>query len=103
MADLVQSMMEDTVVALRTNDESIVYRIRARDDVHKLNKAVKHYMAKMTREALDPEDTQQYVRTLTFATNLENVGDTIDKSLMEMALKKIREHKRFSDQGWKEI
>lgn len=104
MADLVQSMMEDTVVALRTNDESIVYRIRARDDVlDKLNKAVKHYMAKMTREALDPEDTQQYVRTLTFATNLENVGDTIDKSLMEMALKKIREHKRFSDQGWKEI
>ncbi|QQG35832.1 MAG: Na/Pi cotransporter family protein [Micavibrio aeruginosavorus] len=104
MADLVQSMMEDTIVALRTNDESIVYRIRARDDVlDKLNKAVKLYMAKMARESLDPEDTQQYVRTLTFATNLENVGDTIDKSLMEMALKKIREHKRFSDRGWQEI
>lgn len=104
MADLVQSMMEDTVVALRTNDESIVFRIRARDDVlDKLNKAVKLYMAKMARESLDPEDTQQYVRTLTFATNLENVGDTIDKSLMEMALKKIREHKRFSDRGWQEI
>lgn len=104
MADLVQSMMEDTIVALRTNDETIVYRIRARDDVlDKLNKAVKLYMAKMARESLDPEDTQQYVRTLTFATNLENVGDTIDKSLMEMALKKIREHKRFSDRGWQEI
>ncbi|MFN3827105.1 MAG: Na/Pi cotransporter family protein [Micavibrio sp.] len=104
MADLVQSMMEDTIVALRTNDESIVYRIRARDDVlDKLNKAVKLYMAKMTRESLDPEDTQNYVRTLSFATNLENVGDTIDKSLMEMALKKIREHKRFSDRGWNEI
>lgn len=104
MADLVQSMMEDTIVALRTNDESIVYRIRARDDVlDKLNKAVKLYMAKMARESLDPEDTQQYIRTLTFATNLENVGDTIDKSLMEMALKKIREHKRFSERGWAEI
>ncbi len=104
MADLVQSMMEDTIVALRTNDESIVYRIRARDDVlDKLNKAVKLYMAKMARESLDPEDTQQYVRTLAFATNLENVGDTIDKSLMEMALKKIREHKRFSERGWAEI
>lgn len=104
MADLVQSMMEDTVVALRTNDESIVFRIRARDDVlDNLNKAVKHYMAKMARESLDPEDTQQYVRILTFATNLENVGDTIDKSLMEMALKKIREHKRFSERGWAEI
>lgn len=104
MADLVQSMMEDTIVALRTNDETVVYRIRARDDVlDKLNKAVKLYMAKMARESLDPEDTQQYVRTLTFATNLENVGDTIDKSLMEMALKKIREHKRFSERGWTEI
>lgn len=104
MADLVQSMMEDTIVALRTNDETIVFRIRARDDVlDNLNKAIKHYMAKMARESLDPEDTQQYVRTLTFATNLENVGDTIDKSLMEMALKKIREHKRFSERGWAEI
>ena len=104
MADLVQSMMEDTIVALRTNDESIVFRIRARDDVlDQLNKAIKLYMAKMARESLDPEDTQQYVRTLTFATNLENVGDTIDKSLMEMALKKIREHKRFSERGWAEI
>lgn len=104
MADIVQHMVEDTIVALRNNDESLVARIRARDDVlDKLNKAIKMYMARMTQGSLDPDEAQLYVRILGYATNLENVGDTIDKSLTEMAVKKIRSHKRFSNEGWQEI
>ncbi len=104
MADIVQNMLEDTIVALRTNDETLVYRIRARDDVlDNLHKAIKLYMAKMTRGSLDPSESKQYVQILSFSTNLEAVGDTIDKSMMEMAMVKIRSHKRFSVQGWEEI
>ncbi len=104
MADMVQSMMEDTIVALRMNDESIVQRIRARDDIlDKLHKAIKMYMARITQSSLDPGEAQQYLRVLSFATNMENIGDIVDKSLMEMALRKIHDHKRFSPQGWQEI
>jgi phosphate:Na+ symporter len=104
MADIVQNMLEDTIIALRTNDESLVYRIRNRDDVlDNLYKQIKMYMAKMMRGSLDPSESKQYVQILGFSTNLESVGDTIDKSLMEMALVKIRSHKRFSHQGWEEI
>ncbi len=104
MADIVQNMLEDTIIALRTNDETLVYRIRERDDVlDNLHKAIKLYMAKMTRGSLDPNESKQYVQILSFSTNLEHVGDTIDKSMMEMALVKIRSHKRFSTQGWEEI
>ena len=35
--------------------------------------------------------------------NLEEIGDVIEKELMELAEKKIRGHYRFSAQGWQEI
>jgi phosphate:Na+ symporter len=35
--------------------------------------------------------------------NLEEVGDVIDKNLLELAEKKIRGGHRFSEQGWSEI
>ncbi len=104
MADIVQNMLEDTIIALRTNDESLVNRIRDRDDVlDNLHKAIKLYMAQMTRGSLDPAEAKQYVQILSYSTNIEAVGDTIDKSMMEMAMVKIRSHKRFSVQGWEEI
>lgn len=104
MADIVQNMLEDTIIALRNNDEALIHRIRAKDDVlDDLHKAIKLYMAKIMMSSLDPDEAQQYERVLSFSTNLEGVGDTIDKSLMEMALKKIRAHTRFSQQGWQEI
>jgi len=36
-------------------------------------------------------------------TNLEHTGDIIDKSLVELAEKKLRQQLRFSDEGWGEI
>jgi len=104
MADIVQSMLEDTILALQQNDDLLVRRIRKRDDiVDKLNKSIKMYMAKITQESLDPEESYQYVQILSFSTNIENVGDTIDKSLMEMARKKIKDQTKFSRQGWEDI
>jgi len=104
MADIVQKMLEDTIKALRNNDELLVRNIRGRDNIlDGLYKAIKLYMARITQESLDPDEAQLYVQILTFSTNLENVGDIVDKSMMEMAQKKIRDHKRFSDEGWQEI
>ena len=35
-------------------------------------------------------DSRRYVEILTFTTNLEHIGDIIDKNLMELAAKKIK-------------
>ena len=35
--------------------------------------------------------------------NLENIGDIIDKNLMELARKKLYQGRRFSEAGWAEI
>lgn len=104
MADVLQEMLEDTIIALRDNNEALVKKIQDKDDIiDNLYRAVKMFMAKITRESLDPGEGYQYLQILSYATNLENAGDTIDKSLMEMAQKKIKGRSRFSRDGWQEI
>jgi phosphate:Na+ symporter len=104
MADIVQSMLEDTILALQRNDERFVREIRERDDLlDKIYKAVKMYMARIARKSLDKDEAHKYLQILGFSTNIENVGDTIDKSLMEMARKKIKDKTHFSEKGWGEI
>ncbi len=104
MADVLQEMLEDTIIVLRDNNDALARKIRAQDDViDSIYRGVKMYMAKLTRESLDPDEADRYLQILSYATNLENVGDTIDKSLMEMARKKIKGKNRFSREGWQEI
>lgn len=104
MADIVQTMLENTILAFRGDNERLVARIREEDDtLDSLYKAIKSYMAKLSREIMDEKEAQRYMQVLTFATNLEHVGDVIDKNLMPLADKKIRGQHRFSNEGFKEI
>jgi phosphate:Na+ symporter len=48
------------------------------------------------------ESTRQ-IDILTFVTNLEHVGDIIDRNLMDLAAKKIRSRVQFSPVGLQEI
>src|SRR3546814_18178153 len=43
------------------------------------------------------------VEILNFTTNLEHIGDIIDKNLMELASKKIKNHTAFSAEGMAEL
>jgi phosphate:Na+ symporter len=52
---------------------------------------------------MSDEESQRYVEIITFTTNLEHVGDIIDKNLMELAAKKIKNRYTFSPEGLEEI
>ncbi len=104
MAETVESMLKKTIKVLENNDEKLAKRIKKDDDtVDDLYTAIKIYMTKLSQESLDPKEADRYVQVLTFATNLEHVGDIIDKSLMDLAIKKARKGERFSKKGLEEI
>ena len=104
MGDLVERMLADTIEVFRRDDEKLAREVEANDDaVDHLHEAIKLYLTKVSNEALDDKESRQYVEVLTFTTNLEHIGDIIDKNLMELATKKIRKRLSFSDAGWKEI
>jgi phosphate:Na+ symporter len=104
MADIVQEMLDDTIRVLKTNDQILLEKVRAEDDViDSIYHQIKIYMAKLSQEFMDPKEAQRYVQVLTFSTNLEHAGDVIDKNIMPLALKKIKRQIDFSEEGMKEI
>ena len=104
MAEMVENMLDRTITCFKQNTDSMAKDISREDEtVDRLYAAIKHYLAKMTQESLDPKEADRYLQILTFATNLEHVGDIIDTSLMELAKKKIKHGERFSEEGWNEI
>jgi len=104
IAELVQNMLRQTIEVLRTNDPDLKDRIELEDDVvDRQYEAIKLYLARLAREELDQVESSRSIEILSFTTNLEHIGDIIDKNLMELAAKKIREQASFSDAGMREL
>ncbi len=104
MGDLVETMLRDCFEVFRGDDRQKLAQLqRLENSVDKLHEAIKLFVTDVSREALDPGESRRSAEILTFTTNLEHIGDIIDKSLLELADKKIRLQLRFSNEGWTEI
>ena len=55
------------------------------------------------RESLDERDGRRAMEIISFAINLEHIGYIIDKNLMEIAAKKIKNKYQFSKEGDAEL
>jgi phosphate:Na+ symporter len=104
MGDIVEEMLRLSMTALVTDDRKLVAEIERMDNaVDNLHEAIKLYVTAVTRESLGEEDGRRATDILVFTTNLEHIGDIIDKNLMELAAKKIKNKRRFSEDGAKEL
>jgi len=104
VCDIVQHMLEQTLEAFRVNNPRLVHDIRERERiVDSLYESIKVYLTRLSGQTFTEAETLRYMQILTFSTNLEHIGDIIDKNLMEMASKKIRNQDNFSRQGFAEI
>ncbi|MGE0154052.1 MAG: Na/Pi cotransporter family protein [Reyranellaceae bacterium] len=102
--DVIGSMLRKTLEVFRTDDRKLLREVERMDDtVDRLHEAIKLYVIRVSREQLDDADSRRTIDVLTFTTNLEHIGDIIDKNLMELAAKKIKHNLRFSDEGFAEI
>jgi phosphate:Na+ symporter len=104
MGDIVERMLLQTLDVFRNDDRKLLKEVENLDDsVDRLHEAIKLYLSEVSREALDTADNKRAIDVITFTTNLEHVGDIVDKNLMELAAKKIRNRLQFSPEGLKEI
>jgi len=100
MGDIVESMLRQTMTAFMTDDRRLVSEIERMDNaVDRLHEAVKLYVTEITRESLDGQNGQRAMEIIAFSINLEHIGDIIDKNMMELASKKIKNHLKFSAEG----
>jgi phosphate:Na+ symporter len=104
MGDVVSRMLGDTLAVFRNDDRKLMREVEQLDDaVDALHEAIKLYLTEVSRESMDARDQKRSIDVITFTTNLEHIGDIIDKNLMELAAKKIKNKLRFSDEGFAEI
>ncbi|MDR1828982.1 MAG: hypothetical protein LBR29_11685, partial [Methylobacteriaceae bacterium] len=104
IGDTVERMLENSLQALRNDEEELVYYIRSQDDkVDALQEATKKFIAKLNRTQLSEKDLEFSDLIVNYSINLEHVGDIIEKSLSRIAEKKSEKQIMFSLEGFNEI
>jgi len=104
MGDEVRAMLVATEAVFRSDDAEAKRAVENKDDmIDGLHEAIKLYLTQLSKEEFDSRESARCVEILSFTTNLEHIGDIIDKNLMELAGKKIKERVAFSPDGQREI
>ncbi|HEY7653391.1 MAG TPA: Na/Pi cotransporter family protein [Methylomirabilota bacterium] len=104
MGDVAQGMLRDALVVLRTDNQELLEDVERRDDqLDYLEREIKLFIARLGRETMSPDMAQKEIALISFIGNLENIGDIIDKNLMELARKKLYQGRRFSEAGEAEL
>jgi len=104
MGDTVEVMLREVMGALMSNNRTTVVEVSRMDNiVDRLDEAIKLYVTKLTRGSLDDREGRRAMEIISFAINLEHVGDIIDKNLCEVAGKKIKRKLQFSTEGATEL
>ncbi len=104
LADIVADMLRRAAKTYRGQELELVEAIERQDDqVDVLNREIKRYVTKLSQQSLSHEESHREVDILTFSNNLENLGDIVDRNLMELAKKKMYKGVDFSEAGQKEI
>jgi phosphate:Na+ symporter len=104
MGDTVEVMLRQVITAIMSNDRMLVADVQRMDNVvDRLDEAIKLYLTKLTRGSLDDREGRRAMEIVSFAINLEHIGDIIDKNLCELAAKKIKRCCQFSAEGAAEL
>ncbi|MEI1376774.1 Na/Pi cotransporter family protein [Nostoc sp. UHCC 0926] len=104
MADLATEMLQLSIQAFEDGVKDLPKQIGALDNqLDDLETAIKHYLIQLNDELLTEEQSQRELTLLYISTELEAIGDIIDRQLMRLARRKRRKQIAFSQQEWNDI
>jgi phosphate:Na+ symporter len=104
MADIAQGMFRDAAQVFRTGSQELLEDVERRDDqLDYLEREIKLFLTRLDKHTMNQELSQREIALLGFIGNMENIGDIIDKNLMELARKKLYQGRRFSEPGEAEL
>ena len=104
MADLAAEMLQLSILAFEEGVKDLPKRIGVLDDqLDDLETAVKHYLIRLDNESLSEEQLRRELTLLHISTELEAIGDIVDRQLMRLARRKRRKQIAFSKADWEDI
>ena len=103
-ADVVESMLTGMVRVIKFNDRKLSQDLRKMDDiVDELYTDIKYYLTKISREALSENEGRRWTDIISFTINMEQIGDIVERILIDIEDKKINPGREFSEAGMTEI
>ena len=103
-ADVVETMLRGVMEVISHDDEALAKELCKLDDtVDELYSAIKYYLTKISREALAEAESRRWTDIISFTINMEQIGDIIERVLIDVQDKKIRPRRNFSEAGLQEI
>jgi phosphate:Na+ symporter len=103
-ADTVETMLRGMLTVLRTNDLKLAQDLRKMDDtVDELYSNIKYYLTKISRAALSAQESRRWTDIISFTINMEQIGDVIERIILDIEEKKINKGRNFSEAGMAEI
>lgn len=103
-ADVVESMLIGMQKVAETDDTKLSREVRELEGtVDDLYSAIKYYMTKISRAELDEREGQRWTEIISFTINMEQIGDIIERVLLDLEDKKIKKGRQFSEAGMQEI
>jgi phosphate:Na+ symporter len=104
MGEFVRDMFHSTLIVFKEDNLELAETIEKKDDwVDTLDREIKLYITQLSQKLLSREESVREVALLSMINDLENIGDIIDKNLLELAKKKIMKGLQFSPEGLSEI
>lgn len=103
-ADVVETMLQGMLRVIEERDLRLAQEIRTLDDqVDQLYSAIKYYLTKISREALSEDESRRWTDIISFTINMEQIGDIIERVVIDVEDKSIKKDRHFSDAGLAEI
>jgi phosphate:Na+ symporter len=103
MADVLETMLRNTLDALGGDRKQVVATKGIDDVLDRLCREIKIYLASLDPDSLDDSDNRRLSEILGFVTNLEHAGDIVVKGLVANASKRLKRGLAFSSEGQAEI
>jgi phosphate:Na+ symporter len=89
MGEIVERMFRNTFIALKKNDIDLAKKTRSMDQSANLfYDEVKLYLTRLSRESLGEKERIRCSEIMSFATNLEHIGDIISVDMIDNLLRK---------------
>ncbi|MGH8804393.1 MAG: Na/Pi cotransporter family protein [Polaromonas sp.] len=103
-ADVVETMLRGVLEVIKKDDLKLAEDLRKMDDtVDELYSSIKYYLTKISREALGEEESRRWTDIISFTINMEQIGDIVERVLIDIEDKKIKPGRHFSEAGMAEI
>lgn len=104
VSDAVEQMVERSIQLFANSSAKEFEAIRGMDQVVDfLNKGIKLFLTKLSQKQMTPAQVQKEFELLLRTNDLENIGDIIDKNILELVRKNMKKGYSFSKEGWAEI